>query len=147
MALAKYYEDIIERLNEDRAAILAKFEAAEFRRLSDKNRDLTQHLERHLEESAKVLSELLEAITNPENDGGMTLAEARLSITHKKALESQLETCKVALAKKVEELEEVCASLGTFKDKCADLERKLRLAKQEQDELGRQLKNSRSKRR
>lgn len=147
MALAKYYEDIIERLHEDRESILAKFKASDFRRLSDKNEDLIRHIERHLEASAKALNTMLEVITNPDNQAPMTMVEAKAAIAKNKVLDEHLSACRAELAKTASELRSVVAQRDKLKNCTETQERDIRTMKQTEKELRRQVKNSASKRR
>lgn len=147
MALAKYYEGIIERLHEDRENILAKFRASDFRRLSDKNSELIHHIQRHLEESAKALNSMLEIITNPDNQAPMTMIEAKAAIAKCIAIERQLDKCRSDLDKTVSDLRTAESARNDLKTKCETQQREIRTMKQTEKDLRRQIKNSASKRR
>ena len=88
MALAKYYEDILERLDEDRKSILKKLNTSEFRRATDGNLNIASHIESHLREADKLFNELLEIITNPNHQTPID----SISLKSEKALNNNLET-------------------------------------------------------
>ena len=147
MALAKYYEDIIGRLNDDRASIVSKFKSADFRRLSDKNPDLIRHIEEHLKASAKALNLTLEVITDPTNQASMTMAEAKIAISKNQSLQNQLESSSAKLERASSNLSTTTQERDRLKHQMEALQRDIRTMKKTEKELRQQLKNGASKRR
>jgi|SRR3989338_648624 len=125
MALAKYYEDILERLLEENHRLSGKLTSNKLSKPSakDASRALS-HVTAHLKASKKALNELLSLLTDPQHKPRFTLYEA-----HLQQYEMQIQDAARVIAEKDKKIEKLRNDLRTTQLTVDELKKELALLK------------------
>lgn len=132
MALAKHYEEILERLFEENTKLTKNL-------WPDKTpeRNYVEHVARHLDSSKILLQELLELLTNPGSDALFDSADRSELTRQRNEFLARIDTYEAEIKLKKE-------LIDSLNSECHQLQRKVDRLESENKELSRLLKRRKS---
>lgn len=135
MALAKFYEDILERLYEENEK-LSEYMFPE--NIPSKN--YVEHVKKHLESSRGFLDELLELLTNPGSGDLFFTAEKSKLIKQRIELIKQRDELLNKISLKEFEIRRMKELNDSLNSECGQLQRKVNKLESDNKEISRLLK-------